>query len=421
MPKLVKALSALEVNRITAAGVHAVGNVAGLLLHVSETGARSWLLRTTVGSKRREIGLGAFPETRLAQAIEKARELKVAIAGGVDPVAEKQAAKQRLKAEQLKMQTFEQCAKAFMASRKAEWRNPKHAAQWGATLEQYAYPIIGSLSVADVDTSHVTAVLEPIWTSKTETAVRLRGRIEMVLNWAKVKKLRTGENPAAWRGHLDQVLAKPSRVAKKGNFASLEYQQTPAFMTRLRQADGMGARALEFAILCASRSGEVRGAKWSEIDLAAGLWTIPGDRMKAGKAHRVALSADAVKLLKSLPRLAGDGPDSDLVFWSSRSGVLSDMTLTAVLKRMGVAVTAHGFRSTFRTWAAERTAFPREVCEAALAHVNGDKVEATYQRSDLFEKRRELMAQWAKFLANPVAVVGGDVVPLPVTDVRVAA
>lgn len=421
MPKLVKALSALEVNRITSAGVYAVGNVVGLLLHVSETGARSWLLRTTVGSKRREIGLGAFPETRLAQAIEKSRELKAAIAEGVDPVAEKQAAKQRLKAEQLKMQTFEQCARQFMTARKAEWRNPKHALQWAATLEQYAYPVMGNLSVADVDTAHVIQVLEPIWIVKTETAVRLRGRIEMILSWAKVQKLRTGENPAAWRGHLDQLLAKPSRVAKKSNFASLEYQKTPAFMTRLRQADGMGARALEFAILCASRSGEVRGARWSEIDLATGVWTIPADRMKAGKPHRVALSADAANLLKVLPQLSDDDQNSDLVFWSSRSGVLSDMTLTAVLKRMDVKVTAHGFRSTFRTWAAERTSFPREVCEAALAHVNGDKVEAAYQRSDLFEKRRELMAQWAKFLANPVAATGGDVIPLQVADMRVAA
>jgi integrase len=410
VPKTVKALSALEVNRLTSPGFHLVGTVAGLGLVVAATGARSWILRTSVGTRRREMGLGPFPQIRLAEAIERAKALKTQIAAGVDPLVAKEAAALKLRAEQTKALTFEQAAKRFMAMRKAEWRNPKHASQWAATLEQYAYPVLGALAIADVDTPHVLRVLEPIWTTKTETASRLRGRIEMVLNWAKAQRLRSGENPAAWRGNLDHILPKPGRVAAKTHFASMPYAEVSAFMERLRGADGMGARALEFAILCAARSGEVRGARWSEFDLATGVWTIPAARMKAGKPHRVPLSTEALALLHHIPRLEEE--EADNVFWAPRGGQLSDMTLTAVLRRMGSAVTAHGFRSTFRTWAAERTAFAREVCEAALAHKNPDAVEAAYQRSDLFEKRKHLMQAWSDFCHQAPKVMATDIVPI---------
>jgi integrase len=247
--------------------------------------------------------------------------------------------------------------------------------------------------VRDVDLANVLAILEPLWTSKTETATPLRGRIEQVLDWSTARGHRDGLNPARWRGHLDKLLARPSKITRVEHRSALPFPETGVFMQRLREAEGMGARALEFVILTAARSGEVRGAVWSEIDLGAGVWTIPGGRMKAGREHRVPLSPDAVAVVKALPRMAG----TDLVFPAPRGGTLSDMTLTAVLRRMKVAAVPHGFRSTFRDWASERTNYPRDVAEMALAHAIGDKVEAAYRRGDLFEKRRRLMTDWAKF------------------------
>ena len=393
MPKLAKELGALEVKRLKAAGWHAVGGVAGLGLEVKPTGARSWTLRVMVGAKRREIGLGAFPEVGLADARDKARATRAEIRDGVDPVEKRREARSLRVAAQTAGMTFDQCAAAYIKAHREGWKNPKHAQQWENTLATYAGPVIGAMLVRHVETPHVLAVLEPIWREKTETASRLRGRLESILDWATVRSEREGLNPARWRGHLDKLLPAQSKVSKVEHHAALPWREIGPFMARLRAADGMGARCLEFAILTAARSGEARGATWAEIDMQARTWTVPGTRMKAGKDHRVPLSPAALALLDKLPRIVGN----DLVFPAPRGGVLSDMTLGAVLKRMEVPVTAHGFRSTFRDWAAESTAYPGDVVEMALAHAIGDKVEAAYRRGDLLEKRQRLMNDWAEY------------------------
>lgn len=406
MPKKARELSALEVGRLKAAGMHAVGGVSGLQLQITDAGARSWILRATVGSRRRDMGLGGFPDVTLAQAREKARAAREQIAAGIDPIEAGRAARSALIASQISAKTFEQCAHAFIDAKEAEWRNPKHRDQWESTLKTYAFPKLGSMLVRDIALPHIMSVLEPIWTTKTETASRLRGRIESVLDWATVRGYRQGDNPARWRGHLDKVLAKPSKVAKVEHHAALDVDSVSAFISALRKMEGMGARALEFAILTAARSGEVRGATWDEIDIKARIWTVPADRMKASKEHRVPLSKAVLKLIEALPRLE----DSPYVFAAPRGGMLSDMSLSAVMRRMEVDAVPHGFRSTFRDWAAERTAYPGEVVEMALAHTIGDKVEAAYRRGDLFDKRRRLMEEWATFCAQPSGE--GVVVPL---------
>ncbi|MGE3771475.1 MAG: tyrosine-type recombinase/integrase, partial [Gammaproteobacteria bacterium] len=284
----------------------------------------------------------------------------------------------------------------------------KHAAQWLATIETYANPVIGALAVDKVELSHIVTILEKdgLWEAKTETATRLRQRIEAVLTWATVRGYRKGDNPARWKGHLDAVLPKPSKVAKVEHHRALPVSGMFSFMTDLRKRPGIAARCLDFVILTAVRSGEARGATWGEIDLDAAVWTVPADRMKAHKEHRVPLSADAVALLKDLPRMQG----SDYVFPAARGGRLSDMALTAVMRRMEVDAVPHGFRSAFRDWCAEHTNYPHEVAEMALAHTISSAVERAYRRGDLFEKRRNLMDDWARFLRLPPAA--GDVVPL---------
>jgi integrase len=407
MPKRAKELTALEVGRLKAPGTHAVGGVAGLILQITPSGARSWILRVLVGDKRREVGLGAFPDVTLARAREKARETRAAIEDGRDPVAERAAARSALIAARAVEKTFDEAARKFIESKSSEWSNPKHAAQWSATLSTYASPVIGSLQVRDVTLGHITKILEPIWATKTETASRVRGRIECVLDWATVHGYRDGENPARWKGHLDKILPKPSKVSKVEHHAALPHGEVAAFIAELHKRGGMAARALEVLILTACRSGEVRGARWAEIDLDNKLWVIPEARMKAGKEHRIPLSDRVVEIIKALPRLV----DNDLVFPAPRKGVLSDMTLGAVLKRMGRPdLTAHGFRSTFRDWAGETTAYPREVIEHALAHQLKDKAEAAYARGTLFEKRRSLMDDWAKHCET---VYKQDSVPTP--------
>lgn len=402
MPRKADELSPLAVSHLKAPGFYAVGVVAGLYLQVLSADSRSWILRTTIGGKRREMGLGGYPDIPLVDAREKARRAKESIELGIDPIDERKAAKSRLMAEQAKAITFKQAAAAFIAAQEHGWKNAKHAAQWTSTLETYAYPIIGSLLVRDVDDAHVLEILNPIWTTKTETASRLRGRIEKVLDWAIAGKYRTGPNPAKWQGNLQLRLAPPSKVAKVEHHAALPYDVMGNFMKDLRQMEGMGARALEFAILTATRSGEVRGATWQEIDLQKGVWIIPESRMKAGKEHHVPLSGEAIALLKALPTM-GDNPH---VFPGTK-GQISDMTLTAALRRMNRSdLTAHGFRSTFRDWAGERTNYPREVCEHALAHQLKDKAEAAYQRGSLFDKRRMMMNDWAKYCGKPSAKVG---------------
>lgn len=390
-------MTALEVKKTTAAGLHFVGGVAGLALQVLPSGGRSWVLRVMIGSKRRDMGLGGYPDVTLAGAREAARAARDKVRQGIDPIEEARAARSIFKAAQAAALTFEQCATKYILAHETGWKNAKHAQQWRNTLAQHAYPVMGSLLVRDVLLSHVLAVLEPIWLTTTETASRLRGRIELVLDWATARNYREGPNPARWRGHLDKLLPAPGKVAKAEHHAAMPIDEIGAFMQQLRLADGMGARALEFVILTAARSGEVRGATWAEIDRDASVWTVPATRMKAGKDHRVPLSDAALALLDTvaaMPRLA----DNDYLFQAPRGGMLSDMTLTAVLRRMGLTAVPHGFRSTFRDWAAERTNYPREVAEMALAHAIGDKVEAAYRRGDLFEKRRQMMADWAAFL-----------------------
>lgn len=410
MGKKANELDPLAVSRITAPGLHFVGGVAGLGLQVLPTGGRSWVLRATIGGRRRDMGLGGYPDVTLADARTAARRAREQIRSGLDPIAEARAAASALRARQAQDVTFEKAARAYIAAHEAGWRNDKHAQQWRNTLETYAYPVLGSLLVRHVELAHVLSVLEPICSTKTETATRLRGRIEQVLDWATARGHREGLNPARWRGHLDKLLPRPSKIARVEHRAALPVDEVGEFMARLRKAEGTGARSLEFAILTAARSGEVRGATWSEIDLSGAVWTIPGQRMKAGKEHRVPLSPAAVALLEALPREEG----VELVFPAPRGGQLSDMTLTAVLRRMKVEAVPHGFRSTFRDWAAERTNYPRDAAEMALAHTIGDKVEAAYRRGDLFEKRRRMMTDWAGFLAK----AQGSAAVIPIRGAR---
>ena len=395
MPKVAKELSALEVKNLPP-GSHAVGGVAGLILEVSSTGGKTWLLRVRMGSKRREIGLGGYPSTSLSEARQKARDVRHQIAEGQDPVAQRQAQKAALLAQQASLKTFAWCVDSYLDGMEGQWKNAKHAAQWRSTLETYANPIIGKLPVQSIALPHVLEVLNQpqpdkgnaaLWDSKNETASRLRGRVEKVLDWATVHGYRDGLNPARWKGHLDAILKAPNKIQKTEHHKAIPYAEMNPFMKALRQQEGTGARALEFAILCAARSGEVRGATWAEFDLKKGLWTIPGERMKAGKPHTVPLSKQALQLIAAIEPTAG----TDLVFPSPRGKVLSDMTLTAVMRRMQLEAVPHGFRSTFRTWGGEQTAYPRDMLEFSLAHTLENKVEAAYMHGTQIEKRRKLM------------------------------
>lgn len=392
MPKIASELTAVAVRNLDHPGLHAVGGVPGLQLRVTKNGSRSWIIRVRVGAKRRDIGLGGYPGTSLAQARQKARDIREQVRQGIDPVLEREAARAQLIASQAASMTFDEASKAFMKTKSLELA-PKQAAFWRSTLNTYASPAIGKLDVSLIELSHIVQVLQPIWTTKTETAKRLRGRIESVLAWATVNGYRAGDNPARWRKNLDVVLAKPSKIAKTTHLRALPFKDMPGFMQRLSDHQGQGAKALKMAIITATRSGEVRGATWKEIDLETKTWTIPDERMKTGKEHRVPLTESVVALLESLQ----PGEPDDLVFPAPRGGMLSDMSLSAVTRRMGVDAVPHGFRSTFRDWAAETTRFPREVCEMALAHlVRG--VEGAYRRGDLFEKRRRLMDAWAQYI-----------------------
>ena len=308
MPKKADELGPLEVSRLTEPGLHFVGVVAGLALKVSVTGARSWILRATVGNRRRDIGLGGYPDVTLAGAREAARNARSKIKEGIDPVDDARAARSKLIAEAVSGILFDEAASKYITAHEAGWKNTKHASQWRNTLETYAFPVIGKMRVKDIQTAHVMQVLEPIWTAKPETASRVRSRIELVLDWAKVRGYRKGENPARWKGHIDKLLPKRSEVASVEHHAALPFREIGAFMVSLRKVEGMGARALEFAILTAARSGEVRGATWSEIDLEGATWTIPAERMKAKKEHRIPLADAALELLRILPRMASSQP-----------------------------------------------------------------------------------------------------------------
>lgn len=398
MPKLAAEMSPLQVSRISEPGLHFVGLVPGLALQVKGKG-RSWILRVRIARKTRDIGLGGYPDVTLAIAREKARALREQIRRGLDPLEERRTQRAALEAAQGKLVTFSEAARQYIASKEHEWNNPKSAQQWENTLETYSAPVIGDIYLKEIELTHVLKVLEPIWTTKTETASRLRGRIESILDWAKVRGYREGENPARWKGNLDKVLSAPGKTKQPKHHAALRYDEIGSFMGQLRARAGTAAVALQFCILTAARSGEVRGATWSEIDLGKCEWTIPAGRMKAGKEHRVPLSPQAIQLLKSQPK----GRTDDPIFKAPRGGMLSDMTLTAVLKRMGIQVTVHGFRSTFRDWAGETTSFPREVIEHALAHQLKDKAEAAYARGTLMGKRRKLMETWGNYCNHDTA------------------
>lgn len=393
MPRKAKTLSAIEVRRLVKPGLHAVGEPDGLLLQVRPAAgggvARSWILRTLVGGKRRNIGLGSFEDVSLTQARELAREMKLGIRQkGADPVAERQQARQA-RARRQAIPSFDKAAAQLIEAKAPGFRNPKHLAQWRSTLQSYAIPHLGAMPVDQIEVADVLACLNPIWETVPETARRVRGRIEAVLALATVRGWRSGDNPAAWRGHLQHVLAK---VGATEHHAALPFAELPEFWPQLAAREGMAARALQFLILTACRSGEVRGAKWAEIDLEAAVWTIPRDRMKAGKEHRVPVSPLGLALLQGLPRV------NDLVFPAPRGGEMSDATLAAVMKRMErTEITVHGFRSTFRDWAGETTSFDRETIEHALAHRLKDKTEAAYSRGTQFDKRRALMQAWGEF------------------------
>ncbi|MGA0840397.1 MAG: tyrosine-type recombinase/integrase [Pseudomonadales bacterium] len=405
MPKIAQELSALQVRRINTDGLHFVGGVPGLALQVTG-GARSWVLRVAVAGKRREIGLGGFTLTNgLAEARRKALQERERIRSGVDPVQARRTAKAELRTARLSGVTFKQAALDFITSNKAGWSSPKHAQQWENTLATYVFPLIGEMSVADISTAHVLEVLKSdgLWSKKPETASRVRQRVEKVISAADAVAGRERLNPARW-DVIGKSLPAKSRVASVEHHIALPWQQVPSFMTALRTQEGVGARALEFTILTACRSGEVRGMRWSEVDFAQKLWIIPASRMKARREHRVPLSDFALEVLRDIRELVEEGEPDDLVFPGSK-GPLSDMTMSAVLRRMGVDVTVHGFRSSFRDWAGESTHHPREVIEHALAHQLPDKAEAAYARGDLIAKRKVLMADWADWCAEIPAKV----------------
>lgn len=419
-----KALTARFVDTVNEPGKYFDGN--GLFLRVQPNGARQWVQRVTIRGKRCELGLGSPPAVSLAVARKLALENKGAAVLGRDPLQEKREARAGL--------TFDAAVTEYLASKLDEFKNDKHRKQWRSTLDTYASPVLGAKLVAEITLQDVLKVLEPIWTDKTETASRLRGRIENVLSWATVSGHRVGDNPARWKGNISELLPKPQKVAKTGNQPALALGDVARWWAALSEREGMAARALEFLTMTAARSGEVRGMTWDEIEIAplatsatsatrGPIWNIPADRMKNGKAHRVPLTPEAVALLRAIPKLDG----SPFVFHAQRGGMLSDMSVSAVMRRMQEGeekagrpgyldpqskrpAVPHGLRSTFRQWAAEQ-GYPRELAELALAHWQGSEVERAYQRSDMLEQRRALAAAWGAFLRGET-VQGGNVVPL---------
>ena len=385
-------LSSLTVKHARKPGMLADGD--GLYLQVTRANARSWIFRYYRNGKSREMGLGSLKAVSLAGARLKAAACRGLLADGTDPIAARDAKRTQQALEDARAITFDQCAEAFITAHGAAWKNQKHFAQWKATLRTYVSPVFGSLPVQVVDVALIMKVLEPIWSTKPETAARIRGRIESVLNWAKARGYRSGENPALWKGHLSNLLPAHSKIAKVKHHAALPYDQTSHFMDTLRRQDGIAPLALEFAILTAARTGEIIGARWAEIDLETKVWTVPASRMKNGREHRVPLSVEALAVLTKV----SEGEPDEFVFAGRKKRPLSNMAFLMLLRRMGHdKLTGHGFRSTFRDWAAERTNFQAEIAEAALGHVVGNKVEAAYRRGDFFEKRRRLMEAWAQF------------------------
>jgi integrase len=417
MPQKAKELSAIAISKLKAEGRYAVGGADGLYFRIVGN-SRTWVLRVTVGTRtnsegktavhRRDMGLGSYPEVSLAEARDKARELRKQARNGIDPLEQKKRNKEILRIQQRQAKTFRECAEVVWENKAREFKNLRQHKNWRTGIEKYAYPILGNMIVGTITAADVAAVLEPIWQDRHQTAITIRGRIEKVLDYAKAMKYREGENPAVWRGVLEPILGRVK--IKHKPHPALPYGQIGAFMSELRKRAGMPARALEFIILTATREGEVTGATWEEIDLKAKVWTIPAERMKTGKEHRVPLSDAVVKLLKALPRISG----SRYIFPTDRSNRIHHTTILRQIKsmhemeinagrkgfvdlRQNEVVTTHGFRSTFRDWAAETTAHPWEVCEHALAHKLLDKVEEAYQRGDLLAKRARLMVDWSQY------------------------
>jgi len=406
MAKQTHKLTDVKVKAEKRPGLHLDGG--GLYLRITQTGTKSWIFRFKQLGRGRDLGLGAYPATSLADARARAIKARAQLAEGVDPIKTKRTAAQTTGAVTKHVVTFAEAAERFIASREGGWRNDKHRQQWRNTLDQYAGPVIGKKDVGVIDTDDILRILEPIWQVKAETASRLRGRIENVLDWAKVRGLRSGENPATWRGHLAHLLSARNKARTVRHHAALPWREMPRLMTELRGNSSVSAMALQFTILTAVRTSEAIEAEWTEIDLHEGIWTVPKERMKAVRAHRVPLTEPALAVLAMLPRIDG-GPH---VFPGARRGrPLSNMAMLELLRGMRPGLTVHGFRSTFRDWAAETTVFPRELAEAALAHILGSATERAYQRGDLFEKRRGLMAAWADYCGMASQAAGGGARP----------
>jgi integrase len=398
-------LTALAVSRAKSHGMYADGG--GLYLQVTGAGARSWIYRYTLNGRSREMGLGSVTAVTLSEARARAAEARRLKSAGIDPIGARHGQRAAERAEAARQVTFKEAAEAYIKAHTAGWRNAKHGNQWRNTLATYVYPVIGALPVQKIDAGLVVRVLEPFWTTKTETASRVRQRIEAVLDSATARGQRLGENPARWRGHLDSLLPARTKVRRVKHHAALAYTELGAFMAKLRQQSGLTARAMELLILTATRTTECIAARWSEFDLDNKIWTIPAERIKAGREHRIPLSPASVTLLRQL----AEANVNEFVFPGRPGKPLSHAALRMLLRRMNRSdLTVHGFRSTFRDWAAEQTNYSREVAEMALSHAIGDKVEAAYRRGDLLEKRRRLMEAWASYAtAKPVA---GKVVPM---------
>jgi integrase len=393
-------LSATKVSKTVTPGRY--GDGGGLWLQVTDGAGgptKAWLFRFMLNGKARQMGLGSVDSFSLAEARDRARKARQLVTDGIDPIEAKRKKHMDAMAEDAKRITFKEAATRYIETQRAGWKNKKHGHQWAATLKTYAHPVIGELAVDTVDTGHILKILQPIWNMKTETAGRVRGRIEAVLDWATVAEYRRGDNPARWSGRLDKLLPPKAKVRKVKHHKAMPYAGVPELMSNLRNRAGISARALEFTILTAVRTGETIGARWSEVNFSTGVWTVPSARTKSGRDHRVPLPEAAVTLLKVLPRL----DEGDLVFpGARRTKPLSNMAMLELLKGMsGNAYTVHGFRSSFRDWAKEQTNFSREIAELALAHVVKDDTEAAYSRGDALDKRRRLMAAWAAYCAAP--------------------
>lgn len=412
MGRTIKRLSPRRVATETKRGLHADGG--GLNLQISNYDTKAWIFRFTLNGRARQMGLGAIHTVSLAEARDEAEQCRKQLRNGVDPIEARKFELSRRAIASAKSITFRECALAYINAHKSAWRNAKHELQWSRTLETYVYPTFGDLPVSDIDIGLVIKVLEPIWSTKTETASRTRGRIESILDWATVREYREGENPARWKGTLEKLLPSRAKVRKVKHHSALLYDEIGAFMAELRKRDAISARGLEFLILTATRTGEVMGAEWREINLAERVWVIPAERMKANKEHRTPLSDDAVAVLERMQK----AKVSSYVFPGGATGhPLSNMAFLQLLKRMGRSgITVHGFRSSFRDWAAERTNYAGEVAEMALAHSVGNRVEAAYRRGDLFEKRRRLMDDWAKFCGSESQIRGIN--PINIVNLR---